>query len=74
MVSRDIVGGAQTHCTLFQSVYDLKAPLLNAQRSQIREFKQSYNTVKQQNNSCMKGEGAIHYSTETRWFVSFQSD
>ena len=77
MTDSIVIEGAQTHCSLLNSVYDLKATQMNLQRNLIRkfmlyEFQLGHNATEATKNSCReKGDDTVDYNTITRWFLNF---
>ena len=80
MVDSITAVGAQTLCTLFLSICDLKDTQMNMQHSLIQKFifyvfELNRNAMEADKNICdTKGDGAVDHTTGTRRFKKFCSD
>ena len=75
VVNGIMVVGVLTCCALLHSVCDLKAIQMNQQyrlNQELYKFNMSHNATEMTKNiCCVKGEVAVDYNTETRWFKKF---
>ena len=71
-ISSIVIVGLLSHCAFLQSECYLKATQVNVQHRIIQEhllykFELGYHATEVTKNIyCVKGEGAVHYSTITR--------
>ena len=71
-----VVGSVMTCCALLHSISDLKAMQMTVHCSLICElmlYKLELDDNVTKSVCCVKGEGAVDYSTITSWFKKFFS-